>query len=188
MTATPRSRRASSNEVPQVGSITAPTTSSEAWRVPADGALCRPLSSTRSPGCSRPGVRAGLLAGSRVICAPNVRVLSRANAPQIPRETRVLFHDYVRRNIGHYMARAEPCSASSRLSPRTINRFDRACLVRSARSTSSHALPRRRHATHPRSSSWTRRRDDGALRAHSPASRSESSLQGCPWSTSNMPI
>jgi len=57
-----------------------------------------------------------------VICAPNVRVLSRANAPQIPRETRRTFPDYVRQNIGHHMTRIELCSASSRLSLRSTLR------------------------------------------------------------------
>ena len=82
-----------------------------AWRVPADGAFCRPLLGARSPRCQwgreqPPGLdrvstptQAWTIAHppmsvpecSRVlavICARNARALSRANAPQIPRETR----------------------------------------------------------------------------------------------------
>jgi hypothetical protein len=76
----------------------------------ADGALCRPLIGARSPSCQwgreqPPGLeRVPTPAPARrvahapmsvpqcsrvlaLICEPNVRVLSRANAPQIPRDT-----------------------------------------------------------------------------------------------------
>jgi hypothetical protein len=70
--------------------------------------------------------------------------------------------------------------------PSTINRFDRAHLVRSARSTSSRAPRCRRHATLTLIVT-ARGHHVGALRAHSTESRtSATSSQGCPWSTSNV--
>ena len=139
MTTNPRNTPANFNEVPWSDPSRGQPLPVNGRRVPEDGALCRPLIGARSPSCQwgreqPPGLeRVPTPAPARrvahapmsvpecsrvlaVICAPNVRVLSRANAPQIPRETRRTFPDYVRQNIGHRMTRIELCSASSRLS------------------------------------------------------------------------
>jgi hypothetical protein len=80
-----------------------------------------------------------------VIRAPNARVLSRANTPQIPLETRRTFHDYVRQNIGHHTTRIELCSASSRLSLRSTLRAS--ALTAPARSSGSHLYDGRRSSS-----------------------------------------
>jgi hypothetical protein len=114
MTTTPRNTPASVNEVRWSDPSRDQPLPVNGRRVPEDGALCRPLIGARSPGCQwrreqPPGLeRVPTPAPARrvahapmsvpecsrvlaVICAPNVRVLSRANAPQILRETRRTF-------------------------------------------------------------------------------------------------
>ena len=114
MTNTPRNTPASINEVPWSDPSRGQPLPVNCRRVPEDGALCRPLIGARSPSCQwgreqPPGLeRVPTPAPARrvahapmsvpecsrvlaVICAPNVRVFSRANAPQIPRETRRTF-------------------------------------------------------------------------------------------------
>ena len=62
---------------------------------------------------------------SRVLAAiwpPNARVLSRANAPQIPRGTRCTSRRSFSPEVGPHQFRIELCSASSRLSPRSTLR------------------------------------------------------------------
>ena len=114
MTTTARNTPVNINEVPWSDPSRGQPLPVNGRRVPEDGGLCRPLIGARSPSCQSgreqpPGlervptpapVRRVTHAPMSVpecprvlaaICAPNVRVLSRANAPQIHRETRRTF-------------------------------------------------------------------------------------------------
>ena len=114
MTTTPRNTPASINEVPWSDPSRGQPLPVNGRRVPEAGVLCRPSIGARSPSCqwgrepptvldrvptpapARRVAHAPMSAPEcsrvlAVICAPNVRVLSRANAPQIPRETRRTF-------------------------------------------------------------------------------------------------
>ena len=125
MTTIARNTRASSNEVPQSDPSQRQQLPVNAWRVPADGALCRPLLGARSPRCQwgreqPPGLdRVSTPTPARrvahapmslpecsrilaVICAPNARVLSRPIALQIPHGTRCTSQRSFSPEVGHH--------------------------------------------------------------------------------------
>jgi hypothetical protein len=84
------------------GGVSNPADSS-AWPVPrsARRVAHAPMS---VPECSRVPA---------LICAPNVRVCHVRTRRRSLAKRAVLFHDYVRQNVGHHMTRIELCSASS---------------------------------------------------------------------------
>jgi hypothetical protein len=115
MTTTPRNTPASVNEVPWSDPSRGQPLPVNGRRVPEDGALCRPLIGARSPGCqwgreqpprfgegadpgpgpegcSRPVVRAGMLAGSRGdLRAECTRVVTRERAADSSRNAPYFF-------------------------------------------------------------------------------------------------